>query len=334
VRLDAARQPPSLEPVGNDKARQDPPDHGENPAPDPHPTEPGPGDGLFGGQLAFGIANPGNDASDAQFAAVTAVAGAKHSIELWYRSFTQELRASELAAIAERGAIPYLTWEPWGWRRGASQPTYRLSRISDGAFDPYLTRSAEVLADWGKPILLRFGHEMNGGWYPWSEAANRNRPGDYVRAWNHIQDLFATVGADNVIWVWSPNVQFTGSLPLLGLYPGNHRVDVIAVDGYNFGTSQSWSEWVDPDELFDPTFATLRALAPEVPLMLGEVASSELGGDKAAWIDDLFTWMRAQDDLEAFVWFDLDKGTDWRLTSSLDAAAAVRANLTEVYATR
>jgi hypothetical protein len=90
---------------------------------------------------------------------------------------------------------------------------------------------------------------------------------------------------------------------------------------------------VDPAALFDPTFATVRELAPGVPLMLGEVASSELGGSKAAWIDDLFAWMQAQDDLEAFVWFDLDKETDWRVSSSPEATAAFRANLASRFPT-
>jgi hypothetical protein len=340
VVLEAGGEDPDLELVRNPNARQDPPGHVRAPEPDPtpdpepdpspdpepDPTTP-PSDPPSGGELAFGVATASNGASDEEIAQVAALAGEAPTIELWYRSFTQELRASELDDIAARGALPYLTWEPWDWRRGTTQRTYRLSNIYGGSFDPYIERSAETLRDWGEPVLLRFAHEMNGDWYPWSEAVNGNRQGDYVRAWNHVQDIFEDVGADNVVWVWSPNVEYPGSLQLEGLYPGDDRVDFIAVDGYNFGTSQSWSSWIDPAALFDPTFDTMRRLAPGKPFILGEVGSSEHGGSKATWIDGLFTWMNEQDDLQGFVWFHLDKETDWRIDSSPSSAAAFRTNM-------
>jgi hypothetical protein len=347
VVLEAGGEDPDLELVRNPNARQDPPGHvrGTEPSPDPDPTMdpdpepttdptpdpdpvgPAPSDPSPGSELAFGVATASNGASDAEIAHVATLAGEEPTIELWYRSFTQELRSSELDAIAARGAVPYLTWEPWDWRRGTTQRTYRLSNIYGGSFDAYITRSAQILEAWGEPVLLRFAHEMNGDWYPWSEAVNANRQGDYVRAWNHVQDIFEDVGADNVVWVWSPNVEYPGSLPLEGLYPGDDRVDLIAVDGYNFGTSQSWSSWIDPAALFDPTFDTMRRLAPGKPFILGEVGSSEHGGSKATWIDELFTWMNEQDDLQGFVWFHLDKETDWRIDSSPSSAAAFRTNM-------
>jgi hypothetical protein len=294
-------------------------------APAPAPSDPV--RSLFGPAPAFGVALPSNGASDAEFATVTSLVGEAPSIELWYRSFTQELRASELDAVAARGALPYLTWEPWDWRKGVDQPDFRLARIADGTYDAYLVRSARTLRDWKRPVLLRFAHEMNGNWYPWSEAVNGNQPGDYVRAWNRVQDVFRAEGATNVVWVWSPNVEYHGSLPLARLYPGQDRVDLIAVDGYNFGTSQSWSSWIRPAALFDPTFATVRGLAPGKPLLLGEVGSSELGGDKAAWNRELLAWTAAQPDLVGFVWFHLKKETDWRIDSSRASATAFREGL-------
>jgi hypothetical protein len=349
VVLEAGGEDPDIELARNPNARQDPPGHQRNgepnepapdpdptadpdPAPEPEPTTPTPSQPLFGHELAFGVATASNGASDAEIAHVAGLAGESPAIELWYRSFTQELRVSELDAIAARGALPYLTWEPWDWRKGTNQSSYRLSNIYGGSFDGYIERSAETLKEWGDPVLLRFAHEMNGDWYPWSESLNGNSSGDYVRAWNHVQAIFEAVGADNVVWVWSPNVEYPGSIPLAGLYPGVDRVDVIAVDGYNFGTSQTWSSWIDPAQLFDGTFEALRLIAPGVPLILGEVGSSELGGSKSAWIDQLFTWMEAQEDLHAFVWFHLNKETDWRIDSSSSSADSFLTNLTRLRA--
>ena len=59
----------------------------------------------------------------------------------------------------------------------------------------------------GHPFFLRWGHEMNSDRFPWSEDANGNRRGEFVQAWRHIHDIFTSVGASNVSWVWCPNVE-------------------------------------------------------------------------------------------------------------------------------
>jgi beta-mannanase len=128
--------------------------------------------------------------------------------------------------------------------------------------------------------------------------------------------------------MWSPNVEFPGSQPLEGLYPGTDYVDVVGIDGYNWGSSQgSQQTWQRPDEIFDATMATVRRLAPGTPIVLAEVASAELGGDKAVWNAQLFDWMAAQPDLAGFVWFQLDKETDWRIDSSRSSTAAFHEGL-------
>ena len=63
--------------------------------------------------------------------------------------------------------------------------------------------------------------------------------------------------------------------------------------------------------------------------MLGEVASSEAGGDKTSWIADFFAAMRRRPDIRAFVWFDHDKETDWRITSSETARSAFAAGVAD-----
>ena len=130
--------------------------------------------------------------------------------------------------------------------------------------------------------------------------------------------------ASNLSWVWSPNVPYTGSVPLDGLYPGGTNVDVVALDGYNFGTSQPWSSWVQPEALFAPGLQQLRSLAPGKPVLIAETASGEAGGSKADWVRSLFAYLAAQPDVTAVVWFDFLKETDWRLRSSAASAAAVR----------
>jgi beta-mannanase len=168
---------------------------------------------------------------------------------------------------------------------------------------------------------------MNGNWYPWAEGVNGNQAGDYIAAWRHVHDVVAATGAANVQWVWSTNVPYFGSTDLAGLYPGAAYVDIVALDGYNWGTSQTWSSWVSPQNLFGPGIAQLRTLAPGKPVLIAEVASSELGGSKAAWNTDLVSYLSAQADVLGFVWFHLQKETDWRINSSDSSAGAFKSAL-------
>ena len=42
--------------------------------------------------------------------------------------------------------------------------------------------------------MLRFAHEMNGGWYRWAKGVNGNTSDQDVQAWRHLHDLFAAEG--------------------------------------------------------------------------------------------------------------------------------------------
>ena len=275
-------------------------------------------------RLRFGVATPGGPTATAELDAVTAIAGEAPTVVLSYADFTRELDVRGLEAVAARGAVPLVTWEPWVAGAGVQQPAYALDRIAAGDFDPYLRRWADGLRAFGGPVLLRFAHEMNGDWYPWSEGVNGNGSGDYVAAWRHVHAVVEGAGASNVSWVWSPNVPYTGSVPLTGLYPGAGSVDVVALDGYNFGTSQAWSAWTTPEALFGPGLQQLRTLAPGLPVLIAETASAELGGSKADWVRSLIGYLAAQPDVTGIVWFHLLKETDWRLDSTPAAATAVR----------
>ncbi|MGV0108855.1 glycoside hydrolase family 26 protein [Arthrobacter sp. CP30] len=275
--------------------------------------------------IRFGVGTGGGPAAGGELDEVAALAGEAPSIVLSYKDFNQPAPIAELEAVRARGAETLLTWEPWTWGGGTEQPAYSLDRIAAGDFDAYLREWGSALGQWGRPVYLRFGHEMNGDWYPWSEGVNGNGAGDYVAAYRHVHDVVRSTGATNVSWVWNPNVPYWGSIPLDGLYPGQGYADVVALDGYNWGTSQSWSGWQDPAALFGDGLAQLRRLAPGTPIVIAETSSSELGGSKARWITDLFGYLSAQPDVVGLVWFHIAKEADWRIdssTASVDAFAA------------
>lgn len=228
-------------------------------------------------------------------------------------------------AVRARGAVPLIDWNPWDlWAGGsASQPKFRLSRIASGQFDGYIRSWARGVAAWGHRIMVRPMHEMNGNWYPWSERTNGNRSGDYVKAWKRIISIARAERAYNVEWVWCPNVVYSGSIPLPGLFPGQSNVDWVCLDGYNWGTP--WTSFAD---VIGPTYRQLRSLAPDEMVMVGETGSREAGGSKAAWITAaLATVPRDFPAIGAFLWFNWDTDNPWRIESSPAAQEAFRVGI-------
>ena len=147
-------------------------------------------------------------------------------------------------------------------------------------------------AAWGHPLFVRFAHEMNGNWYPWSEGVNGNRQGDFVRAWRHVHDIVVRAGARNVSWIWSVNRDYTGSTPLAGLYPGDAYVDWDGVDVYNGGTAVAMGGWLTFSQMFDPTYKEIHTFSAK-PLLINEMASAEAGGSKAGVDHDFFAALHA-----------------------------------------
>ena len=85
-----------------------------------------------------------------------------------------------------------------------SIPTYAsVPAIAAGAYDGYLRSYADSVRDFGHPVVIGFGHEMNAPWYSWGYG--HVRPSTFVAAWRHIVTLFRGQGADNVTWLWTIN---------------------------------------------------------------------------------------------------------------------------------
>ncbi len=231
--------------------------------------------------------------------------------------------------ITARGSVLMISWEPWDYRQKvnpADQPKFSLANILNGSFDDYIDDWAEGLAADGRPVLLRFAHEMNGNWYPWDEQVNGNAPGSYVETWHYVQERFAAAGADNVIWVWSPNTAYPGSLPIPGLFPGTDSVDLLGLVGYFGHFSKTPAEFPKFETLFGPTLAEISAI-DDRPVLITETSSTEVGGYKAGWIADFLAAVAVRDDISGFVWFDVIKETNWRIDSSPEAEAAFLAGL-------
>ncbi|HUA48180.1 MAG TPA: glycosyl hydrolase [Solirubrobacteraceae bacterium] len=175
----------------------------------------------------------------------------------WNRAFDGRLRLrmvfqawafnADPTSVLDGPGIPVISWEPWRpprlgtpiGRQGAPQRAYSNAAIADGRWDPYLRRWALAIKSYRRPVVLRPMAEFNGFWYPWSHD-----PHQFVRAWRHMWNVFHTVGADNVTWVWSFQVN-SNAQPgpweekVEQYWPGRHYVDILGMSLLRFAQGNS-----------------------------------------------------------------------------------------------
>ncbi|HLF40972.1 MAG TPA: endoglucanase, partial [Acidimicrobiia bacterium] len=144
-----------------------------------------------------------------------------------------------------------------------------------------------------------------------------NTPGDYVAMWRRVHGAFsgAGVGPSQLQWIWAVNHTDNGGFRAEDFFPGDAFVDWVAVDGYNWGASQSWSTWTSPAGVFADMVGRVRAISGR-PLALTETASTTAlpSGPsvpaKSEWVTGLFDYA-AVAGARMVVWFNTDKETDW-----------------------
>lgn len=289
----------------------------------------------------------------AEMNATSTAVGVQPNLAGYFQGWDKDFRADAVTAAWAHGQLPLLTWEsqPSSEPNGVTdQPAYSLPTILSGSYDAYITRYAKSIAATGLPLVIRFDHEMNAVWYPWSEddghgnSVNGNAAGDYVKVWQHVWNIFQAEGANQyVIWDWSPNIvnNLTASHKTLAytqsLYPGDQYVDWVGLSGYlrpPYTTGQAFTF----DYTFTPSLDILRSLTSK-KILLSEVGASETGGYKPAWITSFFAALTepANADILGFAWFneavtsviDGVLGTnDWRVDSRPDTLSAFIAGLT------
>jgi hypothetical protein len=95
------------------------------------------------------------------------------------------------------------------------------------------------------------------------------------------------------------------------------------VDGYN--GNNPWKSFTD---VMASTYDRVAQIAPDKPMVIGETASTEAGGNKATWIRSMFSALPTRfPKIHALIWFDKTEPgpggrTDWILDSSHAATHA------------
>ncbi len=266
----------------------------------------------------------------------TAKVGAAPQYAARFEAFSRGTTVDEFLRESERQGLHrvLVTWEPWrpvpaelGVEEGfREQPGYRNRDIAAGAQDAYILAFARSLATFHGRVDLRYAHEMNGTWYPWSHD-----PMAYRRAWRRTVRLFRSAGASNVRFVWSPNPSLylpfrTWRRSVRVYWPGSRYVDAVGSTMINFGGRKRYAV-----KRFVPRLRALRRMYRK-PVELTEVSTEHRG--RLRWLTSLRRMLRRTPWIRSVAWFQhqsrgqaqiVGSGRlDWDVQADPAAAAIIR----------
>lgn len=160
-----------------------------------------------------------------------------------YRDWTYYKKMME--KVDRVGAIPFIkaTTADWNTKNGL---WWSAEDIIAGKYDGYLSQAADVVKGFEKPVFISWNHEMNGDWWPWSQAFAAKNPGTsdwtadrYIKVWQRIIKIFRDRGVANVAFSWAPDVNgrkinlYSAKEGWRAYWPGDEYVDWITPSIYN-----------------------------------------------------------------------------------------------------
>lgn len=251
---------------------------------------------------------PGSYSGVDQFAEAI---GRQPDLVTYYSPWLEPFQVGFAATAAQKGAVTLVQLDPMD---------VSVAAIASGHYDAYLRSYAAAVEAFPGKVILSFGHEMNGRWYSW--GYQHTSATVFVKAWRHIVTLFRTMGAKNVIWLWTVNI--IDQNPFIPSpnrwWPGSRYVTWVGIDGYYYQPSEMFAQ------VFGPTIVDVRGFTHD-PILIAETAAEPNTG-QAAKINDLFSGVRTYG-LLGFVWFDQNsEGRIWRVSGS-EAFAAFRHDVRE-----
>lgn len=209
--------------------------------------------------------------------------------------------------ISAYGAVPLLYWSPWDkpYEESKGPDRFNLHHILAGKWDSYIDAWADGARAYGKPLLVTWGLEMNGTWFPWSGCfygggkvvghANGHPlyagPETFKQAYRHVVDRVRARKATNVLWGFHANNYSspqTGWNSMARYYPGTDYVDWLGLSVYGkLNRSEGWASFGD---MMDVPYTEIGKMDADKPIFLAEWGVGEFPpGDKADFISKAFS---------------------------------------------
>ena len=228
---------------------------------------------------------------------------------LYYRHFpSHEFPTEVMQENYEAGRLVELTLQLTDNNNLDMYAASPMLAIYRGEMDEQLRQWARDAAAFGHPFLFRPNNEMNSDWTSYGGVVNLADPQLFTAVWQRIWRIFEEEGVTNCLWVYNPNDRQAPPSDWnnsLAYYPGNEYVHLIGVTGYNNGTYYTkWAEeWREFDVIYDLIWDEYAPRFDRFPWIITEFASSGVGGDKVAWIDNMFAHIHDYPNIRMAVWF-------------------------------
>lgn len=195
--------------------------------------------------------------------------------------------------------ILFLSWQARVTTTGQS---LAWRDIADGLYDQaQVLPAAQRLKAWGRPVIVAFDPEFDN--------QDRGTMSDYVAAYRHVHDVFASQGVTNVAWAWVSTGYLgadNGNRIRRG-YPGDQYVDWVGYDPYNFYRCNS-SEWKSFEETIAPMYEWLTTMGmDDKPFLLSEYGTQYDPDDSERsqqWHTSIPSVLRRYPNLKALIRFD------------------------------
>lgn len=271
--------------------------------------------------------------------------GQKITFVNWFMAFSENgspspnrLPGNEVSDLLNRGYRPIITWEALynNWARlDPIQP--RLNDLISGKFDSYYDAFGDKLKSYNDTVIVRFMHEFEGNWYPWSLTENAQDPALYIKVFRYVVDRVRARGASKVKWMWCLNAEpapYRKYNWVMSAYPGDAYVDIVATDIYNH-PNLGIPDWKSFRYTGIESYYYLTKYLPHKPLYVCEVASRERDASEPASSQTKAEWeLQMNKEMQSFfskaralIFFHAIKEHDWRVNSSTASLDVIRTNI-------
>lgn len=200
----------------------------------------------------------------------------------------QAFPAKQVEIISRYGAVPLIFWSPWDkpYEEGRGPDRFNLPSILSGKWDNYIDRWADAARQYGRPLLVSWGLEMNGTWFPWSGCfygggkvvghkdgvTLYEGPELFKQAYRYVVDRVRARGADNILWGFHVNHYALPQSPwnrnMANYYPGPGYVDWLGLSVYGkMFKDEGWGSFYD---VMDAAYKEICLLDPVKPVIVAE----------------------------------------------------------------
>ncbi len=171
-----------------------------------------------------------------------------------------------------------------------TDPTYNMDAIIDGTFDESIQKWAEDAKAFNQPIMIEYGTEVNGNWFPWNGEWNgggrldgygdptlADGPERFRDAYRHIINIFNKAGATNVTWAYHVNaISFPENEwnTMAAYYPGDDYIDWIGVSIYGPINTNDPDQYSFKD-IYEYIYEDFSSISDTKPLAIFEFGVGE-----------------------------------------------------------